>query len=88
MFYTLDIENVFMNLFNHAYGIPKKPKTKITTNITRKTASKYKNRLGNKTPLKTKDSRKPRIVSKNGATTGFSTLNAFNLSSQDSSLFF
>ena len=42
MFYTLDIENVFMNLFNHTYGIPKKPKTKITTNITRKTANKYK----------------------------------------------
>ena len=42
MFYTLDIENVFMNLFNQAYGIPNQAKTKIITNITKKTARKYK----------------------------------------------
>ena len=42
MFYTLDIENVFMNLFNHAYGIPNQAKIKITNNITKKTARRYK----------------------------------------------
>ena len=42
MFYTLDIENVFMNLFNQAYGIPNQAKTKRTAIITKKTARKYK----------------------------------------------
>ncbi len=54
----------------------------------KKTASKYRNKLGNNTPLRTKDSRNPRRVSNKGARTGFSELNVFNLSSQDSSLFF
>ena len=31
-----------MNLFNQAYGIPNQAKTKITTNITKKTARKQK----------------------------------------------